>query len=67
MIDSLGYSVAMNLLGLPAGIVPVALHEGAPIGVQLTATRFREDLCLDAMQAIEDRSGILVERLWARG
>lgn len=67
VIDSLGYSVAMNLLGLPAGIVPVSLHEGAPIGVQLTATRFREDLCLDAMQAIEDRSGVLVERLWARG
>ncbi|MBI1239749.1 MAG: amidase [Alphaproteobacteria bacterium] len=66
VIDCLGYSVAMNLLGLPAAIAPTSLHDGAPIGVQLSAARFREDLCLDAAEAIERDVGLLTERLWAR-
>jgi amidase len=31
---------------------------GLPIGVLLTGARFREDLCLDAAQVIEARSGL---------
>ncbi len=49
----------VNLLGLPSVAVPVGLADGLPQGVQLIAPRFREDLCLDAAQAIEDRLGIL--------
>jgi amidase len=30
-----------------------------PQGVQLIGPRYREDLCLDAAQAIEDRLGVL--------
>lgn len=57
---------AVNYLGLPAAAVPTGLHDGVPIGVQIVGARFREDLCLDAAQAIEDRVGILAERLWER-
>ncbi len=37
-----------------------------PAGVQLVGRRFREDVILDAMAAIEQRAGCLVKRLWAR-
>jgi amidase len=63
--QSMLYSV--NLLGLPAAAVPTGLHDGVPLGVQIIAPRFREDLCLTAAQAIEERTGVLVERLWAAG
>lgn len=53
----------MNLLGLPAAVAPTGLHEGVPIGVQIVASRYREDLCLDAAQAIEDRVGVLSRAL----
>lgn len=55
---------AINVLGLPGAVVPVALHEGKPIGVQLIAGRYREDLALDAAAAIEKRAGPLVPQLW---
>lgn len=58
---------AMNLLGLPAAVVPVGLAAGAPAGVQLVASRYREDLCLDAAAAIEARAGSLLGQLWGRG
>jgi amidase len=57
---------AINLLGLPAAVVPVGLHGGHPVGVQLVASRYREDLCLDAAQAIQTRVGVLAHRLWER-
>ena len=47
-------------------VVPVTLHKGQPIGVQLIAGRYREDLALDAAAAIEKRAGILVPRLWEK-
>ena len=57
---------AINVLGLPGAVVPVALHDGKPIGVQLIAGRYREDMALDAAAAIERRAGPLVPRLWER-
>jgi amidase len=33
--------------------------DGLPSGVQIVGRAFREDLCLDAAQAIEDRLGVL--------
>ena len=39
---------------------------GHPVGVQLIASRYREDICLDAAAAIEARVGVLAHRLWAR-
>jgi amidase len=63
--DAAVYSYGINYLGLPAGFVPVDLVENLPAGVQLVGRRFREDVILDAMAAIEQRAGSLVQRLWA--
>jgi amidase len=62
--NDLRFISAINVLGLPGAVVPVALHEGKPIGVQLITGRYREDLALDAASAIEKRAGTLVHRLW---
>jgi amidase len=48
-----------NLLGLPAACVPTGVANGLPTGVQVIASRFREDLCLDAAEAIEHELGVL--------
>jgi amidase len=48
----------VNFLGLPGAVVPTAtVAAGIPLGVQLVADRFREDLCLDAAEVIEARAG----------
>jgi amidase len=62
--NDLRFISAINVLGLPSAVVPVALHDGKPIGVQLIAGRYREDLALDAASAIEKRAGVLVQKLW---
>jgi amidase len=49
--------VTVNLLGLPSVAVPTGVAGGLPQGVQLIGDRFREDLCLDAAEAIEDALG----------
>jgi amidase len=36
------------------------------LGVQIIGRRWREDLVVQAMQAIEDRLGPMAPRLWAR-
>ncbi len=64
--NDLRFISAINVLGLPSAVVPVALHQGKPIGVQLIAGRYREDLALDAAAAIEKRTGMLVRQLWDR-
>jgi amidase len=52
--------VPANLLGLPSACVPAGRDEesGLPIGVLVTGQRLREDLCLEAAEAIEDRLGV---------
>lgn len=61
------YSFAMNFLGLPAGNVPANYNDGLPVGVQIVSPRFREDMVLDACEAIEDRVGVMAHRLFERG
>ena len=51
--------VSVNILGLPSCAVPVGSDDGLPQGVQLIGARFREDLLLDAAQAVEDRAPVL--------
>ena len=58
------YSVGVNYLGLPAGVVPAGRAAGLPAGVQIIGRRFREDLILDAMEAVEARLGVMATTLW---
>jgi amidase len=51
--------VTVNLLGLPAAAVPVGVANGLPQGVQIIGPMYREDLCLDAAEAIENALGTL--------
>ena len=64
--NDLSFISSMNVLGLPAAVVPVGLHEGLPVGVQIVGSRYREDMCLDAAEAIERKAGILTRQLWER-
>ncbi len=43
----------VNALGLPAAAVPAGSFEGRPLGVQVIAARYREELALDAAAVIE--------------
>jgi amidase len=48
--------VAINLVGLPAIVVPAGIDAALPQAVQIIGRRYREDLCLDAAAAIEERT-----------
>ena len=60
------YSIGINYLSLPGGVVPIGFADGRPAGVQIVGRRFREDLILDAMEAVEASVGILSHTLWER-
>jgi amidase len=57
--DTLRLTQIVNLLGLPSVAVPVGEAGGLPQGVQIIGPRYREDLCLDAAEAIEERIGVI--------
>ncbi|MFJ7158143.1 amidase [Streptomyces sp. NPDC101118] len=59
---------ATSFVGVPAVAVPTGLADGLPCGVQIVGRAFREDLCLAAAQAVEDRVGVLtpVDPRWGR-
>lgn len=59
ILRSMRLVVTANLLGLPAAAVPVGLADGLPQGVQVIGPLYREDLCLDAAEAIENELGVL--------
>lgn len=50
---------ASTYVGVPAVAVPTGLASGLPQGIQILAGMYREDLCLDAAQRIEERLGAL--------
>lgn len=62
-VDEIAMAMRMvlpvNILGLPSCAVPVGADEGLPQGVQLIGARFREDLVLDAAEAVEQRAPVL--------
>lgn len=59
IVRGLRLTLAVNALGLPAVALPVGVGEGLPQAVQVIGPRFREDLCLDAAGALENRLGII--------
>ncbi len=58
-IHGMRMAMAVNALGLPAVALPVGTGGGLPQSVQVIGPPYREDLCLDAAAALEDRLGIL--------
>jgi amidase len=51
--------MALPVLGLPGIAVPTGVAEGLPVGVQIIAPRFREDLCFAAAEVVEAAAGML--------
>ena len=48
-----------NLMGLPAVCVPTGLADGLPTGAQVISMMYRDDLCLDAAEAVERSIGVI--------
>jgi len=51
-------TVAANLTGLPAISIPCGFVDGLPVGMQLIAPRFREDLLLKVAIAFGKEQGL---------
>ena len=64
------WSFIFNFIGLPAGNLPTHIADLAtgpqPIGIQIVGRRWREDLIVDAMTAIESRIPPVCSRLWSQ-
>jgi amidase len=59
MLESMRLVLSISLLGLPAVAMPAGIHLGMPRGVQLIGPMYREDLCLDAAEVVEQSLGVL--------
>ncbi|HTT58552.1 MAG TPA: amidase [Acidimicrobiales bacterium] len=59
VLETVRFVLPANLLGLPVACVPVGFAKGLPSGVQVIGDLFREDLCLNAAEAIEQSLGVL--------
>jgi amidase len=59
VVEMFRFVLPANLLGLPAACVPTGIANGFPTGVQVIGDLFREDLCLNAAEAIEQNVGVL--------
>jgi amidase len=53
IVRSMATVVSVNLVGVPAVVVPVGISDGLPQVAQIIGSRHGEDLCLDAAEAIE--------------
>jgi len=58
-IAGMRMAMAVNALGLPAVALPVGIGAGLPQAVQVIGPPYREDLCLAAAAALEDRCGTI--------
>jgi Asp-tRNA(Asn)/Glu-tRNA(Gln) amidotransferase A subunit family amidase len=53
----LNYASTYSVAGLPVAVVPAGEESGLPIGVQIVATPFRDDLALAAARRVESSLG----------
>jgi amidase len=57
-LDAWSYSEWFNLLGMPAAVVPVGRSpEGLPIGVQISAKPWEEEIVLNVAEVLEKECG----------
>jgi Asp-tRNA(Asn)/Glu-tRNA(Gln) amidotransferase A subunit family amidase len=57
-LDAWSYCEWFNLLGMPAATVPISRSaEGLPVGVQIAAQPWEEELVLSIAQILEERAG----------
>ena len=59
VVDTVRFVLPANLLGLPALCVPTGTANGLATGAQIIADIYREDLCLDAGEVVEEVLGVL--------
>jgi amidase len=59
MMEAQRSLLATPVLGFPSVAVPTGNVDGVPVGVQVVAGRYREDLCLDAAEIIEAHAPVL--------
>jgi len=59
VIEGYRFVLPANLLGLPAACVATGIANSLPTGVQVIGDLLREDLCLNAAEAIEESVGVL--------
>jgi amidase len=59
VVELYRFVLPANLLGLPAACVATGVANGLPTGVQVIGDLLREDLCLNAAEAIEEHVGVL--------
>jgi amidase len=58
LMETARYLTGLPALGLPALAVPIGGTAALPHGVQIVGRRWRDDLCLDAAEAIQNREGV---------
>lgn len=58
LLDAQRPLLAIPALGFPSLSVPTGITDGGPVGVQVIAGRFREDVCFAAAEAIEEQASI---------
>jgi amidase len=59
VVELFRFVLPANLLGLPAACVPTGVANGFATGAQIIGDLFREDLCLDAAEVVEESVGVL--------
>jgi amidase len=72
VLDAQALMTLVNMLGLPSAAVPVGTTavpdapHGLPLGAQIIAQRFREDLALDAAEIVEALHGVTtpIDPVW---
>lgn len=65
VIDAQRPLLAVAALGFPAVSVPTGVVRGTPVGVQIVSGKFREDIGLDAAEAIEVRAKMPRPPMWS--
>ena len=59
VVENFRFVLPANLLGLPAACVPTGVANGMATGAQIIGDMYRDDLCLDAAEAVELAVGVL--------